>query len=505
MLNQEIFVSDILGRVGEYCSHEDLLSTDNLVVGVSGGPDSMALLSILVELCKNAPNNKPNIFAVHINHGIRVGDADADQKLVEDYCRLIDVPCITFAYDIPSLASSQGKSLEEMGRVMRYKAFDEFAQNTFGENYEKCSRVAVAHHRGDVSETMLMNLFRGTGLDGLVSPRSANGRVIRPLLCLSKDEIISYLKARNISYAIDCTNAEVDCTRNIWRNEIIPKIGEVSVKAPESALLSTYSLLKTDLDYIEMHVDELYSQTLMTSKARVLSCEIIRNSHKAISSRLIRRLRRDSIGHLVDFTEVHLDSVLEMVNNSSYETRTLNMPFETKAFVCGGFLGFCKDEEQLIDISCGIAGNKGVIAVKDDIHLDFNSDTELTTKIPNSAIQISTQIIENIDSLAYNDKSWFIPLYEGKTTNIIVANGLADVRFCRAGSKSSKELGRMMSDMHIPRLARSRVLGIFCGEKYLWIPGIGHTDGFVNTVSMEAWRRNNPVAPKYLRIDITGG
>lgn len=493
----------IIQTVRDFANKQNLFNVENIIVGVSGGPDSMALLSLLKKL-SDSEETFPVIYAVHVNHQIRPGDALRDQQFVEEYCSSLKIKCMSYSYDIPKMASDAGRSLEEMGRIMRYKTFEQCALEICGDDYISKCRIAVAHHKDDIAETMLMNLFRGCGLDGLVSPRVSNGIIIRPLLCISKDEIYAYLKSESIEYVTDYTNAELDCTRNVWRNKILPDISNASNKEAAEALNDTYALLKEDSDYLEISANEVYNNNVLIAGGHpVLPCEVIAASHKAISSRIIRKLRQKNFGNLVDFSTKHLDLVLEMAQTTKMETRTIDMPFGTFAFVCAGYVGFCKDEDELTEIGLGIANSMGVIATKEEISVKIDLKANNITKIPNSGLSIKVQKFENIAGLEYNEQSWFIPFYGGEPSIITVANGLSQVKFIRAGSSSGKVLGKVMADMHIPRDARGGVIGIQYGDEYLWIPGIGHTNGFVSSKSYEAWKKTNGSADVFLRIEIT--
>lgn len=493
----------IIQRVRDFADRQNLFNVENIIVGVSGGPDSMALLSILCEISASE-TSFPNITAVHVNHQIRPGDAMRDQQFVEAFCANLGVKCVSFSYDIPKLASDNSRSLEEMGRIMRYASFEQCAQDVCGADYEARCRIAVAHHKDDIAETMLMNLFRGCGLDGLVSPRARNGLVIRPLLCVTKEEIYSYLQDQGIDYVTDYTNGELDCTRNVWRNKILPDISAVSNKDASEALNDTYNLLKEDSSFLELSANNVYDDEARDIGGfKVLPCAVLNSAHKAIASRLIRRLRQENKGDLVDFSTKHLELTLSLAQEASWETKTIDMPFDTLAFVCAGYIGFCKDDDDLKRIGVGIANFMGVIAVEGDLSIEIDLNQSINTKIPNSNLLITAQKFENIDGLEYNEQSWFIPFFGGETSTITITNGLAQMKFTKAGSSSSKVLSKVMSDMHIPRDARGCVLGIKYGEDYLWIPGIGHTNGFVSDKSYEAWKKTNSNADGYFRIEVT--
>ena len=287
---------ELSDRVLEFAGRYDLLGCDAVIAGCSGGPDSMALLDILHEA-------GIRLYCVHINHNLRPGDCDRDEALVSDYCRDRDIPFVSYSFDVSTLAARDGISEETEGRKLRYKAFEETADRIASEEGLADVRIAVAHHKDDVAETMMMNMFRGSGLEGLVSPAPRSGRVVRPLLSCRKSELISYLDGKGIPYATDYTDIEACCTRNEWRNVIFPDIEKETGRNPVEALNRTYGLLAEDLDYINRAAEEAYAvSTVTVGQYKALSVSALNALHPAICSRLIRRLWLETFGNLTDFS-----------------------------------------------------------------------------------------------------------------------------------------------------------------------------------------------------------
>ena len=160
---------------------------DRIVLGVSGGADSISLFFVMVGLCKKY---NIDIVVVHVNHGIRGEDAKRDEEYVQRLCERHGVPFECVRVNIRELAKQEKMSEEEAGRKVRYEAFANVAKK-YG-----CNKIAVAHNQNDVSETVLLNMFRGSGLKGLVGIEPVRGNVIRPLLCVKRSEIETYLLER---------------------------------------------------------------------------------------------------------------------------------------------------------------------------------------------------------------------------------------------------------------------------------------------------------------------
>ena len=186
----------MLKKVSDYINSHNLIENgDRILVGVSGGADSVCLLHILSTLYQDSD---VDFFVVHVHHGIRNEEADRDEAFVKSLCEGLKLPYCAYHFDVISLAGHEGLSEEEAGRRVRYKAFTD-ASDRFG-----CNKVAVAHNKNDNAETFLLNLFRGsavkglTGMDSIINMNTDAGSivVIRPLLPITREEIEAYIKKR---------------------------------------------------------------------------------------------------------------------------------------------------------------------------------------------------------------------------------------------------------------------------------------------------------------------
>lgn len=204
----------MLRKVEEYVSKWDMLKKeDRVIAGVSGGADSICLLFVLLKLRKRIPFE---LVVVHVNHGLRGEDADGDEAYVKDLCEKYGIACEIYFENVELIAKNRKQSTEEAGRDVRRAAFQKTMEAYGG------TKIALAHHKNDSVETFFMNLARGTGIKGLGGIRPVVGVYIRPLLCLTRAEIETYLKEQGIPYREDVTNASDDYTRNRIRNHVIP-------------------------------------------------------------------------------------------------------------------------------------------------------------------------------------------------------------------------------------------------------------------------------------------
>ena len=192
---------------------------DRIVLGVSGGPDSIAMLNILNDIRNDKKlQMKFDIIVAHVNHMIREEAID-DQKFVENFCKKINVTFYAKSIDVQKIANNKKIGTEEAGRNARYEFFDEILEK------ENANKIAIAHNKNDKIETIIMNMLRGSGIAGLkgIEPIK-NDKYIRPLIECERFEIEEYCKQNNIEPRIDRTNFENVYTRNKVRNIVIPYI-----------------------------------------------------------------------------------------------------------------------------------------------------------------------------------------------------------------------------------------------------------------------------------------
>ena len=203
-------------RVFDTLTREQMIPGGSTVfAGLSGGADSVCLLRMLAAYREMHPFS---LTAVHIHHGIRGEEAEEDARFCEALARELQLPFLRADCDVPKEAAAGGISLEEAGRLARYRVFGELLAGEGGEN----ARVALAHHMDDAAETLLLNLLRGSGPLGAASMRAVRGPYIRPLLVLTRQEIETYLALTGAPFRTDSTNLADDAARNRLRHHVLP-------------------------------------------------------------------------------------------------------------------------------------------------------------------------------------------------------------------------------------------------------------------------------------------
>ena len=305
-----------MDKVIKVIKDKNLISSGDIVaVATSGGQDSMALLSFL----KSKQDELGcEIIAVHVNHKIRE-NADRDENFVKDFCNKNKIKCYCFSVDVPKLAKQNGVSLESAGRQARYGIFDALLSKGVA------TKIALAHHLRDQVETILMHLFRGSGINGIkgmIVKKDEN--YIRPFLETSKQDIESYINLNNIPYVNDETNDQSEYRRNFLRNEILPKILE---KWPnfEKNVLSFSNFAKEDDDFIQKNIN--LSACIFEDSVAKIPLSYFSYDNAIISRIIFYSLRK--IGVFVDVESKHIDAIKQLANFGENGKR-INLPMQVR-------------------------------------------------------------------------------------------------------------------------------------------------------------------------------
>lgn len=297
---------------------------DRVIAGVSGGADSVCLFLMLLELREKIGFD---LIAVHVHHGLRGEAADQDQRFVEALCEQHRIPLEIFRVNLESIAKKRKQSLEEAGRMVRREAFDSVCQKYGG------NKIALAHHQNDNAETLLWNLSRGTGLDGLGGIRPVNGKFIRPLLCMNRKEIEEYLAKRKQSYCIDETNAETDYTRNKLRHLVLPILEEQVNSAAVRHMNETMEQIWELQEYMQEQVEAAYQECVQEHFEKACWIQIQQKSFETfpelIKKMVIRKGMEQVGGKKRDLSHKHVDVMMELMNKQV--GRTLDLPYEMHA------------------------------------------------------------------------------------------------------------------------------------------------------------------------------
>lgn len=281
---------------------------DSIVVGVSGGPDSMTLLSILLKL-KEEFNLK--IYVVHVNHMLRE-NAIKDEEYVKEFCEKNNIEMFIKKANISEIAQKEKIGLEEAGRNIRYNFFEEVLKNT------KSNKIAIAHNLNDKAETIIMNTLRGSGVSGLKGIEAKRKKYIRPLIEIERYEIEKYCIENEINPRHDESNDDNTYTRNKIRNIIIPYIRNEFNPNIIKTLNRLSEIIKEEDEYVQSETEKIFKEILLTDEKNKIEFDPrkFNEQEKVIQKNLILLAIKKVKGSTQGIEKVNIDDIIKLCNNN---------------------------------------------------------------------------------------------------------------------------------------------------------------------------------------------
>ncbi len=283
----------------DFCEKYDMLpQKGRVLVAISGGKDSMYLLDRLLSI---AVRRSLDVQAAHFNHQLRGKDSDEDESFVREYCKKKGLTCHVDRGDVSAFAKENGLGTEEAARILRY----EFLEKTADEI--GADRIATAHTANDNAETMLFNLTRGSGLRGLCGIPPVRGRIVRPILTVSSEEILRYLEEKGIPHVEDETNTDETFSRNKIRRQVVPQLRQLN-SGFDKACLRTAELLRQDEEFLRSMAEDFIEENYKNGE---VSASLLAKLPKPISSRVLGLITKGEI------SAVHIEAVLKLASGKA--------------------------------------------------------------------------------------------------------------------------------------------------------------------------------------------
>lgn len=313
-----ILEKDIIKKVNNTIKKYEMIQNgDTIIVGVSGGPDSMALLHILWKMQKE---KEFTLVVAHFNHCIRK-EADEETKYVEEFCKSHEIPCYIEKKDVIRYAKEHKIGTEEAGRKMRYAFFEEVAQK----QHRKNIKIATAHQANDNAETVFMNILRGTGISGLkgIEP-IRNNYYIRPLIQIQRNEIEEYCEREKLFPKLDSSNKDNKYTRNKVRNLLFPFIEQNFDTNIVNACNRMSQICMEENEYIENIAknelnkiqENLGSNQIQGKNDIILSLKKFNNEEKVLQKRIIVLAIDKVLGNSQEIAKINIEDIVTMCNKS---------------------------------------------------------------------------------------------------------------------------------------------------------------------------------------------
>jgi tRNA(Ile)-lysidine synthase len=316
-----LFESDLGKKI--YSTIEKTVSEHNMLdmiksgvlVGLSGGADSVMLLAYLCEL-KKSIGDFP-IFAVHVNHMIRGAEADRDECFSCNVAKELGVCFISEKANVLEIAKKEGLSIEEAARNVRYSIFTDIISSR-----KNICNIAVAHNATDNVETVIFNILRGSGTKGASGIPPVRQNIIRPLINVPKSDIILALESSGIKYVTDSSNLEDDYSRNYIRNQVLPLLSNV-FSDPESSISRLSANLRSDDEYITLQAEEF-----LKGKSEILTADLAK-LHKSLLYRVILKMADK---YSVMLERKHLESIASLLYSDNFEISEENISIVNSYF-----------------------------------------------------------------------------------------------------------------------------------------------------------------------------
>ncbi|MDD5382705.1 MAG: tRNA lysidine(34) synthetase TilS [Candidatus Margulisbacteria bacterium] len=433
--------SKFLGTIDEY---KMLEPKDRVLIAVSGGADSTALLHLL-DACKDKLGIALHI--AHLNHNIRKGEAELDVRYVQGLAQKLKVPITVETFDVPAYAKEEGLGIEAAARQIRYAFFERIAGQV-GAN-----KIAVGHNADDNVETFLMRLLRGSGIKGLCGIPPKRGKIIRPMIKIWRREIEDYVGALKLVPRRDHSNYESKYMRNRVRLKLIPQLKIYNLNIKE-IILQTILLLTEDSSYLESKAEEALAAAFISSKENELKLEAdkIKKWETPIQGLLLRKAIEKVKGDLLELNFRHIQDILEKLNSD--EKWELHLP--------GGIFAAGQRKELTISREKPAAPARKTyrysLAIPGEIELK-EIGKKLRASVSNEAHISADPLVAFVD-------------YALLGKNLVIRNRSEGDRFIPLGMKGSKKLQDFFVDEKIPAENRDSVPVVESGARVIWLAGL---------------------------------
>jgi tRNA(Ile)-lysidine synthase len=442
---------NLLGQVKTTIKkHSMLYEGDRVLIGLSGGPDSVCLLHALNNL---KDEYKLALHAIYIDHGLRPDEIPAEIEFCKKFCETLGVPFITKSFDVKSYAMDYGLNKQEAARELRYKAFDETSLEI------NASRIALAHNADDQAETFFMRILRGTGQRGLTGIPPVRGKIMRPLIEIERKDIEEFLDSISQSFMVDSSNLKKDYFRNWLRLAVMPEF-----KKQNPALVNTISrvceIIREEDNYLELIVTKTLMKLIpkKTDKLIELFLVPLENMDKVILRRVLRRAI-DAVKGLRGIGFVHIEDIIELVKKGDSGDR-IYLPKGIR--VIKGYATLILTSDQPSQLRT----------------YSLNVPEELVLK--ESGILIKASSADSADVSCDGKSKIIIDADRIKLPLVVRARKSGDF-FYPAGFGKRKKLQDYFVDEKIPRDERDSVPIVLSGEDVVWIAGYRADERFKAT------------------------
>ncbi len=448
---------DIYRRIEAYCEENGLFNQgDGVVVGLSGGADSVFLLYALARLKKRW---SLELRAVHINHGIRGDEALRDEAYAVSFAGGLGIPCSVYRADIPSLSGEWHMTEEEAGRAYRYQCF---AQCRKEHSFQK---IAVAHHQDDQAETVLFQLIRGSSLRGLGGMRPKRGEIVRPLLGISRAEIEKALQQEGIAFCEDTTNTQSLYARNCLRNQVIPLLQREIQPAAIFHIAKTGERLREAIDYLDRQRDEAYQRLVRREEGkRSVPYEAYAALAPVLQKEIVLKMMEELAGRRKDISSSHIEIACDIFAGNA--GRRAMLPYGIEAQKSYGVAILCRRQE-------GAGKQEGTPSFL-NAEIVFRHEYQLPL-LQGETMRVVFEKAYGGNFMGSNLKKHCTKSFDYDKMDI-----MPRFRYPEEGdylwldhTGKRKKLSRLFIDRKVEKNQRDNILVLADGHHILWVPALG--------------------------------
>jgi tRNA(Ile)-lysidine synthase len=429
--------------------HAMLAPGDRVGIAVSGGADSVALLHLLAG---DAEEYALTLFVLHLNHGIRGEETDRDEAFVEEMARSMGIPFDSEKISIPEIRRERGGSLEDLCREERYAFFDRMARR------HRLDRIALGHTLSDQAETVIMRLLRGSGLEGLKGFLPVrDGIYIRPLMEVTRDEAISFLRDRNIPFVTDSSNEDTAYLRNRVRSELLPELKTTYNLRLEETIGRTAEILRMEDDFIRESVANMIGEWKIGLQETRLQVPRLKGLHPALLWRLIKTLLegyssgKNGIGYL------HVKAVVDLVESPG-PSASADLPFNLTV------------RREYDDLVITMRGEMSKTR-------DFSYEAGLpgVVDITETGQRMTFVLVDAKEADHHSENPVFMD-YRAISPPLVVRNVRPGDRIQPLGMEGTKKVAALLMDEKIPKGKRRSIPLLVDRTSVLWVPGVRLSD-----------------------------
>jgi len=439
--------TDVLDKVRRVIARYSMLSEgDAVLAAVSGGPDSVALLHIIHLLSGELGIS---LSVAHLNHGIRGREADSEASFVQDLAQSLRLQAVVRKVDLRALRKEMKLSMQEAARVVRYSFLEETAKE-IGAN-----KIALGHTADDRVETVLLNIVRGTGIDGLAGIPPVREQVVRPLIALSRLEILEYLGQNSLPYRTDPTNLKPDYARNRVRLELIPLLESRFNPRVRKALLSLSEIASAEADLARHQTEQIFSRMARLEERGIcFQAADLAALHEAEARRVLRMAIERARGSLRDIDMGRIEDMLDRVRRG--EDFGMTLPSSgVKARFRRGVLCIFRPEPP----------------PQEKPPFEYPLNVPGRTEIAEAGLAVVAEFGE--PGMPFPDPAVGAVLDAEKISGGLVARSWRHGdRMRPLGLDGTRKLHDMFIDARVPRDRRPDMPVITDAEKILWVPGL---------------------------------